>query len=386
MGRPAVSGHRSPSFIRRARGFTPAPIELARGGPPVLATGAYLKNTACLTRGAQAFLSPHIGDLDNAASRAALEEAVAHLQRVLEIRPEAVAHDLHPDFFSTVLARQVAGELGVPAFGVQHHHAHIAAIAAEHRVEAPLLGVALDGVGLGDDDEPWGGELLLVDGAGFTRIGHLRELPLPGGDRAAREPWRMAAAVLHELGRGDDIAARFAGQRAAAAVAELLARGLSCPRTSSAGRWFDAAAGLLGVSTVMNYEGQAAMQLEALAARHGGALLEPGLWRLDGGVLDLLPLAERLIDEADAAAGAALFHSTLAAAMADWVALAARRQQLTTVALGGGCLLNRVLATQLSALLRARGLAVLTAVQAPPNDGGIALGQAWVARRRLMES
>ncbi len=375
-----------PAFVRRARGFTPAAIDLAQPGPAVLATGAYLKNTACLTRGAQAFLSPHIGDLDNAASRAALAEAVAHLQRVLAIRPEAIAHDLHPDFFSTQLARQLADELAVPAIGVQHHHAHIAAIAAEHRVESPLLGVALDGVGLGDDDGAWGGELLRVDGARFVRLGHLRELRLPGGDRAAREPWRMAAAVLHELGRGGEIASRFAAQPAAAAVAELLARDLNCPRTSSAGRWFDAAAGLLGVSRVMSYEGQAAMQLEALASRHGDVALEPGLWRLDGLVLDMLPLAARLADERDATAGAALFHAALAGALAEWVALAARRERLTTVALGGGCLLNQRLTGQLSALLRARGLAVLTAVQAPPNDGGIALGQAWVARRQLMES
>ncbi|MBK9244228.1 MAG: carbamoyltransferase HypF [Burkholderiales bacterium] len=374
---------RSPGFVRRARGYTPAPIELAHRAPAVLATGAYLKNAACLTRGSQAFLSPHIGDLDNAASRMALEEAVVHLQRVLAIRPEAIAHDLHPDFFSTVLARRLADELGVPAIGVQHHHAHIAALAAEHRVETPLLGVALDGVGLGEHDEAWGGELLRLDGARFTRLGHLRELPLPGGDRAAREPWRMAAAVLHLCGWGEEIGSRFASQPAAPAVAEMLARDLNCPRTSSAGRWFDAAAGLLGVSQVMNYEGQAAMQLEALAARHRGAVLEGGLWRLDGGVLDLLPLLQQLADERDAAAGAALFHATLAAALAEWIALAARRQQLTTVALGGGCLLNRLLTAQLGALLRARGLAVLTAEQAPPNDGGIALGQAWVAQRQL---
>jgi len=380
----AAAPRRSPSFVRRARGYTPAPIELAADGPPVLATGAYFKNTACLTRGAQAFLSPHIGDLDNAASRAALDEAVAHLQRVLAIRPAAVAHDRHPDFFSTLLARRLADELGVPAIGVQHHHAHIAAIAAEHRIETSLLGAALDGVGLGDDDRAWGGELLRLDGGSFARVGHLRELPLPGGDRAAREPWRMAAAALHEAGRGGEITARFGGQRASA-IAELLARDVGCPRTSSAGRWFDAAAGLLGVSTVMNYEGQAAMRLEALAARHGVVELEAGLWRLDGGVLDLLPLAERLADERDAMVGAALFHSTLAAALAEWIALAARRERLTVVALGGGCLLNRVLAAQLGALLRARGLTVLGAVQAPPNDGGIALGQAWVARQRLQE-
>jgi hydrogenase maturation protein HypF len=388
--RPALSVGRgpsvvdgSPAFVRRARGYTPAPIELARQAPAVLATGAYLKNAACLTRGAQAFLSPHIGDLDNAASRAALEEAVAHLQGVLAIRPQAIAHDRHPDFYSTQLALRLADELGVPAIGVQHHHAHIAAVAAEHRVETPLLGVALDGVGLGEDDQAWGGELLRLDGGGCTRLGHLAELPLPGGDRAAREPWRMAAAVLHRCGWGEEIALRFAGQPAAVAVSEMLARDLNCPRTSSAGRWFDAAAGLLGVSTVMNYEGQAAMQLEALAARHRGAVREGGLWRLDGGVLDLLPLLQHLADERDAAAGAALFHSTLAAALAEWIALAARRERISTVALGGGCLLNRVLAAQLTTLLRARGLAVLTAMQAPPNDGGIALGQAWVAQRQL---
>ncbi len=379
----AAGAHRGPSFVRRARGYTPAPIELARSGPAVLATGAYLKNTACLTRGAQAFLSPHIGDLDNAASRSALEEAVAHLQRVLAIRPAAIAHDLHPDFFSTALALRLAGELDVPAIGVQHHHAHIAAVAAEHRIETPLLGVALDGVGLGEHDQAWGGELLRVDGAGYARLGHLRELRLPGGDRAAREPWRMAAAVLHECGWNDEIAGRFASQPAAAAVAGMLVRDLNCPRTSSAGRWFDAAAGLLGVSEVMNYEGQAAMQLEALAARHHGAALEGGLWRLDGGVLDLLPLLRQLADERDAEAGAALFHSTLAAALTEWIALAARRERITTVALGGGCLLNRVLAAQLGALLRARGLTVLAAMQAPPNDGGISLGQAWVAQRQL---
>jgi hydrogenase maturation protein HypF len=264
-------------------------------------------------------------------------------------------------------------------------------VAAEHRVESPLLGLALDGVGLGDGDGApaaaggrlWGGELLRLDGARCTRLAHLRELKLPGGERAAREPWRMAAAVLHELGRGDEISARFGGERAAAAVAELLARDVNCPRTSSAGRWFDAAAGLLGVCRVMNYESQAAMQLEALAVRHGAVELDTGLWRIDGDVLDLLPLAERLAGERDAARGAALFHATFAAALAEWVALAARRQQLTTVALGGGCLLNRVLSLQLTALLRARGLTVLAALQAPPNDGGVSLGQAWIAQRKL---
>jgi len=383
---PTPARHETPAFtfIRRARGYTPAPIKLARSGPSILAAGSFLKNAACLTRGAQAFLSQHIGDLDSAASCVALEEAVDHLQRVLEIEPAAVAHDLHPDFFSTRLAVQLAEEFGVPAIGVQHHHAHIAAVAAEHGVTEPVLGVALDGVGHGSDGEAWGGELLRVDANGFERLGHLRALPLAGGDRAAREPWRMAAAVLHLAGRGDEIVRRFAHQPAAAAVADMLARAVRCPPTTSAGRWFDAAAGLLGVRDAMNYEGQAAMLLEGLAAKHGTVAPDARLYALDAdNTLDLLPLAIRLADERDAAFGAALFHSTLAAALAAWVARAARTTGITTIALGGGCFLNAILSAQLERLLAARGYRVLHARQAPPNDGGIALGQAWVALQRM---
>ncbi len=382
----AGRGRRAPDFvfIRRARGYTPAPITLARSGPPILATGSFLKNTACVTRGAEAFLSQHIGDLDNAASCVALEEAVDHLQRVLEIKPAAIAHDLHPDFFSTRLAVRLAGELAVPAIGVQHHHAHVAAVAAEHCVEAPVLGVALDGVGHGSDGGAWGGELLRVDAHGFERLGHLRALPLAGGDRAAREPWRMAAAVLHLAGRGDEIVRRFAHHPAAATVADMLARNVRCPPTTSAGRWFDAAAGLLGVREAMNYEGQAAMLLEGLAAAHGAVAPDVGLYALDAdGTLDLLPLALRLADERSAARGAALFHATFAAALAAWVARAARATGITTVALAGGCFLNAILSSQLGRLLAARGLRVLQARQAPPNDGGIALGQAWVALQKM---
>ncbi|MGE5336352.1 MAG: carbamoyltransferase HypF [Gemmatimonadota bacterium] len=383
-----ITDHGSPLFIRRARGYTPAPIRLARAGPPVLATGAYLKNTACLTRGRDAFLSQHIGDLENAASCIALEEAVEHLQRILEIRPAAVAHDLHPDFFSTRLAVQLAAALGVPALGVQHHHAHIAAVMAEHGVTGPVLGLALDGVGHGIADEhgsgdAWGGELLLVGGAECRRLGHLRSLPLPGGDRAAREPWRMAAAVLHRLGRTDEIGVRFARQPAASVVADMLARDLHCPKTTSAGRWFDAAAALLGVRDVMNFEGQAAMLLEGLAQRRGVVTPAIGGYRIEDGELDLLPLAQRLLEERDAEFGAALFHSTLAAGLAEWVARASRATGVTTVALGGGCFINAMLSRQLARLLKARALDVLEARWAPPNDGGVALGQAWVAQQRM---
>ena len=376
-----------PQFIRRARGWTPRPIKLAHGGPSVLATGGWLKNTVCITRGDEAFLSPHIGSLDNVATCEALVEMTGHLCGVLDVQPQAVAHDLHPDFFSTRHALALAAAHGLPAFAVQHHHAHIAAVAAEHGEAGPLLGLALDGVGLGSDDAAWGGELLRVDAAGFQRLGHLAPIPLPGGDAAAREPWRVAAAVLHGLGRGDEIERRYGHRPAAAAVHQMLDRGLRCPPTTSAGRWFDAAAALLGAGETSAYEGQAPMQLEALAAR-GMAALPPNAGQglvtlLPDGTLDPLPLLARLADEKHAATGAALFHLALADGLARWVAEAAERTGLRKVALGGGCFLNALLGELLVPRLAALGLRVLQARQAPPNDGGLALGQAWVALQQL---
>jgi hydrogenase maturation protein HypF len=369
----------APAFIRRARGFTPAPIRLAEAGPAVLATGAFLKNAVCITRGDEAFLSQHVGDLDNAPTCRALEETATQLMRVLDVDPEIVAHDLHPDFHSTSFAIAFAHERGIPAIGVQHHQAHIAAVVAEHGVSEPVLGLALDGVGLGTDRGVWGGELLSVHAGEMARLGHLRRLPLPGGDRAAREPWRMAAAALHTLGRGDEIARRFDGP-GAATIARMLDRGVNAPPTSSAGRWFDAAAGLLGVRAVSAFEGQAPMLLEGLAERHGAVAPLAGGWAIgEDGVLDLLPLAAALADLDDAGYGAALFHATLVAALSEWVDGTARRNGVATVALGGGCFMNRIVATGLRKRLEQRGLTVLEARQAPPNDGGLALGQAAVA-------
>ncbi len=382
--RPDPHRSASPAFIRRARGYTPRAIRLTRTGPPVLATGGYFKNTVCITRGDEAFVSQHIGGLDNAATCRMHAEVCAHLLALVQVRPRAIAHDLHPDYPSTRYAQALAAELGVPAVPVQHHHAHIAAVAAEHGHAGPLLGLALDGVGLGSDGTAWGGELLQVDGAVCLRLGHLRPLPLPGGDRAAREPWRMAAAVLHALGRGREIARRFPGEPHAALLAELLERGHAFPVTTGMGRWFDAAAGLLGVRGVVAYEGQAAMLLEGLAERAGDIPPLAGGWRLGpDGVLDLLPLMRHLADEGDAGRGAALFHATLAQALAAWVRQVVHRTGLKHIALGGGCFLNHLLTRRLEALLRAEGLSVLRAGQIPPNDGGLSLGQAWVAMSSL---
>ena len=244
-------------------------IVLPVSGPPVLACGAWLKNTVCVTRGNQAYVSQLIGDLDSAEARLMLEQSVTNLCADLDVQPEMVAHDLHPDFYSTQFAQSYAAQRGLPIVAVQHHHAHIAALCAEHGVIQPVLGLALDGVGLGTDGMPWGGELLCVEGANFQRLGHLAPLTMSGGDRAAREPWRMAAAVLFQLGRGDEIAQRFSNQPGAQTVAEMLQKNLNCPITSSTGRLFDAAAGLLGVSEIQTFEAQAAMLLQNLAQRHG---------------------------------------------------------------------------------------------------------------------
>jgi hydrogenase maturation protein HypF len=370
-------------FIRRARGWTPRAIKLPRAGPPVLALGGWFKNTVCLTRGDEAFVSQHIGDLDNAPACRALSETALHLMEVLEIEPSVVAHDLHPDFYSTRFAADFARERDVPAVGVQHHHAHVAAVAAEHGLEGPVLGLALDGVGLGTDGQAWGGELLRVEGAAFARLAHLRPLALPGGDRAAREPWRMAASALHAMDRGGEIEARFPGPRAFA-IRQMLENGLHAPLTSSAGRLFDAAAGLAGVREVAAFEGQAPMLLEGLAETRGSvAPLEHG-FRLGGdGTLDFLPLLAAVADLKDPGHAAGLFHATVAEGLARWVLEFSRRLGLGRVALGGGCFLNHVLTSALRERLRGAGLEVFEAEQVPPNDGGLSLGQAWIAMQSV---
>ncbi len=367
---------------------------------PVLACGAWLKNAACLVDAqGRAHWSPVHGDLSDPATCAALEaSARALLQAHGPVR--AVAHDLHPDFFSSRLAMDLAESLGVPAIGVQHHHAHIAAVVAEHGLEGPVIGLALDGVGLGTDGEAWGGELLRVDGAHCQRLGHLHPLALPGGDRAAREPWRMAASALHALDRASEIVPRFApvvGEATASGVQQMLARGLNCPPTSSTGRWFDAAAAALGLSVRQTEEAEAAIALEAAAARW--LALHPAQPPLPGTLVDLLtdalPDGQRRLDlrglfaalldvRADrvdeAAAG---FHLALADALAHWTAQAAREHGATHVCLGGGCFFNRLLRERLTERLHSAGLSVHLPGPHGCGDAGLALGQAWVAAQQL---
>ncbi|HAZ60515.1 MAG TPA: hydrogenase maturation protein HypF [Gammaproteobacteria bacterium] len=367
------------------------------GSPSVLATGAWLKNTACLWMNGQAHWSPVHGDLGTPEACAALEVSVDSLLALAKHsgRPvQAVAHDLHPDFHSTRLAVEVAEQLGVPAIGVQHHQAHLAAVVAEHRLEGAVVGLALDGVGLGDDGTAWGGELLWLEGAASERLGHLQPLALPGGDRAAREPWRMAASVLHALGRTAEIPSRWGplvGSTRALGLVQMLERGVNCPATSSAGRWFDAAAAALGLCFEQQEEAEAAIALEQAAARALVADADiqplPAAVRIDAGqpqVLDLRPLWAGLLDTpaAEVDRRAAAFHLGLAEALADWLVDAARARGVRNVCLGGGCFFNRILNERVQARLRAAGLEPFLPRAMGCGDAGLAIGQAWVALHR----
>lgn len=349
-----------------------AVIALPRAVPPVLAVGAFLKNTVCVTRGAEAFVSAIHGDLGTPEAIAAFEISVEDLVRELGVSPVRIACDLHPDFHSTRFAQG----LDLPQVMVQHHHAHAAAITAEHGHDGPVIALSLDGFGLGPGNQSWGGELLLVDGPHYRRLGHLALLPQPGGDVAAREPWRMAAAALHRLGRGGEIAQRFKTIPAAAMLGQMLDKGVNSPETSSAGRLFDAACGLLGLHLVSDFEGQPPMALEALVTRPEAL---PAGWIIQDGILDLMPTLALLSSCQDAVRGANLFHGTLVEALAQWAAEAAEAMGIGTVALGGGCFLNRVLSAGLVERLERRGLRPLTAHRVSPGDAGLSLGQAWIA-------
>ena len=364
------------------------PAALPRPAPArVLACGAYLKNSACRVEGERVSWSALHGDLGDAAACAALQVSVETLLGAGG-PIQAVAHDLHPDFHSTRVALAVAEQLGLPSIAVQHHHAHIAAVIAEQGLQAPVIGLALDGVGLGSDGTAWGGEVLWVDGGAaahrWQRLGHLQPLLLPGGDMAAREPWRMAAGLMHTLGRGDRIEARFApivGAQAARVVRSMLERNVNCPLTSSAGRWFDAAAGALGLSVRQSTEAEAAIALEACARewqRAHPSFDEP--WES----LDLRPIVGRLfdIDPTNARAvshGAGSFHLALVNGLAHAAIGAARERGLRDVVLGGGCFMNRVLTTQLTRRLQDAQLTVHTPCAISCGDAGLALGQAWIA-------
>ena len=355
---------------------------LKRAAPPLLAVGAWFKNTVCAAVGHEAIVSGTVGDLDRPEACRDFETNVGLYLDWLGATPRIIAHDLHPDFHSTREAVRLAAELGADTLPVQHHHAHVAAVCAEHGFAGPVLGLALDGVGLGEDGSAWGGELLRVEGARYERLGHLLPLALPGGDRAAREPWRMAAAVLHSLGRGGEIARRYADEAGAPTIAAMLDRKLNSPMTSSAGRVFDAAAGMLGLSRRMRFEAEAAIALEKAATRHVEAegWPRPLEWAIDGANrLDLRPALGRLAPSTRVDADAAAFHAAFADGLSEWAARAAAGTGIGRIAFGGGCFLNRLIGSRVAENLEAKGLTVMKPLRCSPGDTAVALGQAWIA-------
>jgi len=358
---------------------------LTLGGdfPVVLGLGAFLKNTTTLIDGDCAYVAQDVGHTDSVPSILAMEERVRVLLARASALPVAIAHDLHPDFPSTRLAIRLAAEFEVPLVPVQHHHAHVAAVAAEHHVTGPMLGLALDGFGLGPARQAWGGELLLVESSRCRRLGGLRPLLQPGGDVAAREPWRMGAAALHALGRTAEIPARWSGYAGADILPVMLARGINSPATSSVGRLFDAACGLLDVHPVTTFEAQAPIALEQMVSRP--EVLAQG-WRIVDDMLDFRPLLAVLADLSDPQRGADLFHGTLAAGLAEWVIGAQAPASPRRISFSGGCFYNRILSADLGTRLEAAGFEVLRPDRLGPGDGAISLGQAYVAALGALES
>jgi hydrogenase maturation protein HypF len=365
--------------LRRSRGYAPAPVNVPwRFARPVLAVGAQLKNTFCVARGNQAFLSQHIGDLESYETLRSFTENVGHFCRILGVRPAVVAHDLHPDYLSTKYARDLDG---VDLVGVQHHHAHVASCLAEHGHGGPVIGVAFDGLGLGADGTLWGGEFLVADLASFTRAGHLEAVPMPGGAAAVRQPWRMAAAWLDRIGGDAPVSERHREQWPA--VVRMARAGLNAPLTSSAGRLFDAVAAMAGVRDVISYEGQAAAELEARVdpgerGAYPARVVEGDPLVIAAGDL-VRAVAEDAVAGVDAGRIAARFHRGLAAAVVGAVRVLAERTGLRTVALSGGVFQNVVLLGAVVDGLEREGFRVLAHARVPPGDGGIALGQAVVA-------
>jgi len=375
--------------LRRSRGYVPLPIALGkRYETSVLAVGAELKNTFCLTRGDRAFVSHHIGDLENEAALASFEEGVADFERLFDVAPAVVARDLHPDY----LASRYAERRGLPQVVVQHHHAHVAAVLADAGYGGCVIGVAFDGAGLGDDGAVWGGEFLVGDAGGCERAAHLAYVPLPGGDRAAREPWRMALSWLGAIyGDGGLDAARRLLPAVPPATLELvwqaMRRGVNAPPTSSMGRLFDAVAALAGVRAVSNYEGQAAADLEQLADETATGRYAFALGDASPLPVDAAPVIDAIISDlrngATAGVISARFHRAVAAMVADVAAGLRDKHGLNAVALGGGVFQNVTLLALAEDRLRDAGFNVLIHAQVPTNDGGLSLGQAAVALARI---
>ncbi len=380
-------------FMRRSRGYAPEPIPLSFDLPtPLLACGAHLKNTFCLGKGRQAFVSHHIGDLENLETLTSFREGIEHFQRLFDIIPAAIAYDLHPEY----LATKYALDSEIPRkIGVQHHHAHIASVLAEHGLQGPVIGVAADGTGYGTDNAIWGCEVMIAGLKEFERVAHLAYVPLIGGDQAVRQPWRVAAVYLHQA-YGDaflDLDIPFVRQLDRAKwrmLAQMMAKNINSPPTSSLGRLFDAVAALIGLRGTVVYEGQAAIELEIHAARAD----EPGVAAYPFAVenhyplqIDVRPMMSAIVHDIERGASiphiARRFHVTAAQMLVSACCQAREQSGLDRVALSGGVFQNRLLLEQLAACLTEQKFDVYTNRRVPSNDGGISLGQLAIAAAQL---
>ena len=397
----AVVDH-APQLLRRARGFVPLSVELPMDAPPLLAVGGHLKNVFALARGRFVYQSQHLGDLESLPGLNFFKESLDHLMRTFEIEPEAVVHDMHPGYLSTTLAKEWAHERGLPLVAVQHHHAHIAGCMAEHSLAGPVIGLSLDGTGYGTDGKIWGGEVLLSRLDGFERFAHLEYVPMPGGDAAVREPWRMAFAALHAAGfdvESEQIVKLLGAQDSEVRVLRrMVERGINSPMTSSLGRLFDAVAAVVLGRRVVDYEAQAAIELEGIAVD------EPDRFEQGDYVPELHEAAEGSGSVAEIRTGkmwkavledlwrgvparriAARFHAGIAEGFINAAGNARIETDINTVALSGGCMANRRLARLLRMGLEAEGFEVFQHRQVSPGDGGLSYGQAVVAAARLTE-
>jgi hydrogenase maturation protein HypF len=377
--------------LRRSRGFVPVPVQLEKEMQPVLAVGGELKNTVCVVRDSEAFLSQHVGDLENLESYRFFEEAVQHLQRILETEPKVIAHDLHPDYFSTKWAQE---RTGAELVGVQHHHAHIAACMAENHLDGKVIGIALDGTGYGTDGAIWGGEVLVADYLGFERAGHLEYLPLPGGAAAIHEPWRMAVSYLSKhYGKDlEKLELPFLAEmdsRKLAVVLQMMEREINSPRTSSCGRLFDAVAATVGLRGTVNFEAQAAIELE-MAARDSTSEAAYPMdldWQGATWQIGTKPLFDWLLrdirKQVSVADMSRKFHNGLALVLLDVAERIREKTGLNRVCLSGGCFLNTLLLETMLAELRERSFEVFFHSEVPAGDGGISLGQAVIAAHRV---
>lgn len=371
--------------LRRARGYTPHPIDLGTPLREILACGAELKSTFCLTRDRYAFVSQHLGDLANYETLVFFQETLGRLRKLFGIAPEVVAHDLHPLYLSTRFALECDDREKI---GVQHHHAHIASCMAENRLQGKVIGVAFDGTGYGADGQIWGGEFLVTDFAGFERRAHLRYVALPGGDTAIREPWRLALSYLWDtFGAQSDsldlpLQQHIAPQRRAL-VQAMVTRGINTVQTSSCGRLFDAAAALLGVRQEITFEGQAAIELEMTALEGLGGSYPFEIEPSEPWQIDMRPTIDRIVRElrqgGQPPSMAAKFHNTIAAVIVEVCRRLRECERLNRVCLSGGTFQNVLLLKRTVAGLRRYGFEVFLHAQVPPNDGGIALGQAAIA-------